>query len=84
MYHVVKTSHSLIQDKAPSRADIQQKLIAEEYRDHSIRGQTSWILCGIKIQEMQYVHIQYTSFTHQTDLYVDFLSDINSGVEGHI
>ena len=67
MYYVLKTSHSLIQDKAPSRADIQQKLIQEEYGDHSLRGQTSWILCGMRIQEMQYVHIQYTSLTHQTD-----------------
>ena len=57
----------LIQDKAPSRADIQQQLIEEEYGDHSIRGQTSWLLCGIRIQEMQYVHIQHTSLTHQTD-----------------
>jgi hypothetical protein len=39
--------------EAPSQADIQKELIAEETGDYSIRGQTSWISCGLKIQEMQ-------------------------------
>jgi hypothetical protein len=39
--------------EAPSRADIQEILIAEESGDHSIRGQTSWISFGLKIQELQ-------------------------------
>ncbi len=39
--------------QAPSCAAIQQQLIVEESRDHSIRGQTTWISCGLKIQEMQ-------------------------------
>jgi len=51
-------------DQAPSRADVQWQLIKEERNEHSIRGQTSWILCGIKIQEMQYVHIQYIWSSH--------------------
>ncbi|KAH9037588.1 hypothetical protein EDB84DRAFT_1268706 [Lactarius hengduanensis] len=37
----------------PSRAVIQQQLMVEEDGDHSIRGETSWISCGLKIQEMQ-------------------------------
>jgi hypothetical protein len=45
--------------KAPSRAEIQQQLIVEESEDHSIRGQTSWISWGLKIQEMQSVKIVY-------------------------
>ena len=36
---------------APSQANIQQQLIAEELEEHSICGQTSWILCRLKIQE---------------------------------
>jgi len=47
---------------APSRADVQQQLIEEELGEHSIRGQTSWILCGLKIQEMQYVCIMQILF----------------------
>ncbi|KAH9024662.1 hypothetical protein EDB84DRAFT_1564332 [Lactarius hengduanensis] len=39
--------------EAPSRAAIQQQLMAEESGDNTIRGQTSWISCGIKIQETQ-------------------------------
>ncbi|KAI9430336.1 hypothetical protein H4582DRAFT_2063950 [Lactarius indigo] len=39
--------------KAPSRAEIQQQLISEESRDITTHGQTSWISCGIKIQELQ-------------------------------
>ena len=41
--------------EAPSRAEIQEKLIAEEIGDHTIHGKTSWISCGFKIQEMQSV-----------------------------
>ena len=32
---------------------IQQELISEESGDSSVHGQTSWIACGLKIQEMQ-------------------------------
>ncbi|KAF8258051.1 hypothetical protein EI94DRAFT_1708367 [Lactarius quietus] len=39
--------------EAPSQADIQTQLIMEEQEEHSIHGQTSWIQCGLKIQEMQ-------------------------------
>jgi hypothetical protein len=39
----------------------------EEHGDHSIWGQTSWILYGFKIQEMQYVCIQHISLEYQTD-----------------
>ncbi|KAH9019932.1 hypothetical protein EDB83DRAFT_2231744 [Lactarius deliciosus] len=39
--------------KAPSRAEIQQWLISDESRDITTHGQTSWIACGIKIQELQ-------------------------------
>jgi hypothetical protein len=67
VYYVLKTSHSLIHDKAPSRADIQKELIEEEQGNFSIHGQTSWILCGIRIQEMQYEHVQYMALTHQTN-----------------
>jgi hypothetical protein len=38
---------------APSRAEIQQQLISDESRDISTHGQTSWIACGIKVQELQ-------------------------------
>jgi hypothetical protein len=38
---------------APSRATIQQELMVAEIGVHSVRGQTSWISCGMKIQEMQ-------------------------------
>ncbi|KAI9434034.1 hypothetical protein BJY52DRAFT_1131868 [Lactarius psammicola] len=40
-------------EKAPSRAMIQQELVSEESGDSSVHGQTSWIACGLKIQEMQ-------------------------------
>ncbi|KAH8999945.1 hypothetical protein EDB86DRAFT_2802164 [Lactarius hatsudake] len=40
--------------KAPSRAEIQQQLISDESGDITTHGQTSWIACGIKIQELQY------------------------------
>ncbi|KAI9430467.1 hypothetical protein BJY52DRAFT_1161270 [Lactarius psammicola] len=40
-------------EKAPSCAMIQQELILEESGDSSVHGQTSWIACDLKIQEMQ-------------------------------
>ncbi|KAF8261054.1 hypothetical protein EI94DRAFT_1608583 [Lactarius quietus] len=45
--------YDTVKEKAPSRATIQQELMGEEIGDSSMRGQTSWISCGIKIQEMQ-------------------------------
>ena len=33
--------------------------MGEEIGDHSIWGQTSWISCGLKIQEMQYASVPY-------------------------
>ncbi|KAH9017834.1 hypothetical protein EDB85DRAFT_1874207 [Lactarius pseudohatsudake] len=45
--------YDTIKRKAPSRAFIQEQLIAEESGDNSIRGQTAWISSGFKIQEMQ-------------------------------
>ena len=30
-----------------------QQLISEESGDIAVHGQTSWISCGLKIQEMQ-------------------------------
>ncbi|KAI9437087.1 hypothetical protein BJY52DRAFT_1230227 [Lactarius psammicola] len=41
-------------EKAPSCAMIQQELVSEESGDSSVHGQTSWIACGLKIQEMQF------------------------------
>ncbi|KAF8259676.1 hypothetical protein EI94DRAFT_1614829 [Lactarius quietus] len=49
--------YDTVKQKAPSQADIQTQLIMEEEGDHSICGQTSWILCGLKIQELQYVSL---------------------------
>ncbi|KAI9434164.1 hypothetical protein H4582DRAFT_1818929 [Lactarius indigo] len=46
--------YDTVKEKAPSRAAIQQQLTEEESRDHSIQGETSWISCGLKIQELQY------------------------------
>jgi hypothetical protein len=40
---------------------IQQDLISEESDDSSVHGQTSWISSGLKIQEMQSVHISISS-----------------------
>ncbi|KAF8264636.1 hypothetical protein EI94DRAFT_1592386 [Lactarius quietus] len=40
--------YDTVQDKG-----IQQELMIEEIGDHSIWGQTSWISCGLKIQELQ-------------------------------
>ncbi|KAI9437388.1 hypothetical protein BJY52DRAFT_1230141 [Lactarius psammicola] len=41
-------------EKAPSCAMIQQELVLEESGNSSVHGQTSWIACGLKIQEMQF------------------------------
>ncbi|KAH9030738.1 hypothetical protein EDB85DRAFT_1866206 [Lactarius pseudohatsudake] len=49
--------------KAPSRAVIQQQLISEESGDITTHGQTSWIACGIKIQELQ-LAIRYQLRAH--------------------
>ncbi|KAH8980291.1 hypothetical protein EDB86DRAFT_2835413 [Lactarius hatsudake] len=49
--------------KAPSRAVIQQQLISEESGDITTHGQTSWIACGIKIQELQ-LAIRYQIRAH--------------------
>ncbi|KAH9176147.1 hypothetical protein EDB89DRAFT_2065932 [Lactarius sanguifluus] len=49
--------------KAPSRAEIQQQLISDESRDITTHGQTSWIACGIKIQELQ-LAIRYQLRAH--------------------
>jgi hypothetical protein len=38
---------------APTRSMIQQELIDKESDEGLIHGETSWIACGIKIQEMQ-------------------------------
>lgn len=46
--------HSWCKFPAPSRATIQQELVVAEIGDHSIRGQTSWISYGMKIQETQW------------------------------
>ncbi|KAN0135311.1 hypothetical protein V8E53_006876, partial [Lactarius tabidus] len=43
--------YDTVQDKAPSRATIQQELMVEEIGDHSVQGQTSWLSSGLKIQE---------------------------------
>ncbi|KAH9035584.1 hypothetical protein EDB84DRAFT_1269414 [Lactarius hengduanensis] len=45
--------YDTVKEKAPSRAAIQQQLIEEESGDYSIHGETSWISCGLKIQELQ-------------------------------
>ncbi|KAH9031538.1 hypothetical protein EDB85DRAFT_1847537, partial [Lactarius pseudohatsudake] len=45
--------YDTVKEKAPSCAAIQQQLIEEESGDHSIHGETSWISCGLKIQELQ-------------------------------
>ena len=42
-----------VTQSVPSRADIQQQLISDESGDISAHGQTSWIISGIKIQELQ-------------------------------
>ncbi|KAH9068018.1 hypothetical protein EDB83DRAFT_2223119 [Lactarius deliciosus] len=45
--------YDTVKQKAPSRAEIQLQLMVEEDGDHSICGETSWISCGLKIQEIQ-------------------------------
>jgi recombinational DNA repair ATPase RecF len=50
--------------EVPSRADIQQQLIMEESKDISTQGQTNWIACGIKIQELQSVHKDFQCLWH--------------------
>ncbi|KAH9015408.1 hypothetical protein EDB85DRAFT_1875870 [Lactarius pseudohatsudake] len=55
--------YDTVKQKAPSRAVIQQQLMVEEDGDHSIRGETSWISCGLKIQEMQ-LAIRYQLWSH--------------------
>ncbi|KAH9017156.1 hypothetical protein EDB84DRAFT_1276642 [Lactarius hengduanensis] len=45
--------YDTVTSKAPSHAEIQQQLISEESGDITTHGQTSWIACGIKIQEYQ-------------------------------
>ena len=38
---------------APTGAQVQRQLMSEEVGDLSMHGQTSWIVSGIKIQELQ-------------------------------
>jgi hypothetical protein len=44
---------TIISYLAPTRSAIQQELTLEESDESTIHGQTSWIACGIKIQEIQ-------------------------------
>lgn len=54
MYHIQCIIDALLMCiEAPSLAEIQQKLIAEEAGDSGSRGETSWIASGMKIQELQ-------------------------------
>ncbi|KAH9007762.1 hypothetical protein EDB83DRAFT_2236202 [Lactarius deliciosus] len=55
--------YDTVKQKAPSRAEIQLQLMVEEDGDHSIRGETSWISCGLKIQEIQ-LAIRYQLRSH--------------------
>ncbi|KAH9018398.1 hypothetical protein EDB85DRAFT_1873822 [Lactarius pseudohatsudake] len=55
--------YDTVTSKAPSRAEIQQQLISEESGDITTHGQTSWIACGIKIQELQ-LAIRYQLRAH--------------------
>ncbi|KAH8976523.1 hypothetical protein EDB83DRAFT_2328115 [Lactarius deliciosus] len=55
--------YDTVKQKAPSRAEIQLQLMVEEDGDHSIRGETSWISCGLKIQEIQ-LAIRYQLQSH--------------------
>ncbi|KAN0124687.1 hypothetical protein V8E53_002258 [Lactarius tabidus] len=59
--------YDTIKEKAPSRATIQQELVVAEIGDHSIRGQTSWISYGMKIQETQ-LRIRYQLRMHGSQL----------------
>ncbi|KAF8258658.1 hypothetical protein EI94DRAFT_1707799 [Lactarius quietus] len=60
----------LMHKVAPSLAEIQQKLISEESRDPTTRGQTSWIASGIRIQELQ-LAIKYQLRTSGTNMTTD-------------
>ncbi|KAF8262886.1 hypothetical protein EI94DRAFT_1880812 [Lactarius quietus] len=62
--------YDTVQDKVPSCAKIQQELMVEEIGDHSIRGQTSWISCGLKIQELQSA-IKYQLQSHGSNMTVE-------------
>ncbi|KAI9432529.1 hypothetical protein H4582DRAFT_2083395 [Lactarius indigo] len=55
--------YDTVTSKAPSRAEVQQQLISEESGDITAHGQTSWIACGIKIQELQ-LAIRYQLRAH--------------------
>ncbi|KAH9005466.1 hypothetical protein EDB86DRAFT_2825116 [Lactarius hatsudake] len=55
--------YDTVKQKAPSRAEIQLQLMVEEDGDHSICGETSWISCGLKIQEIQ-LAIRYQLRSH--------------------
>ncbi|KAH9041917.1 hypothetical protein EDB83DRAFT_2228119 [Lactarius deliciosus] len=65
--------YDTVKQKAPSRAEIQLQLMVEEDGDHSIRGETSWISCGLKIQE---IHVTITILMTCPD----WPSDISSGL----
>ena len=43
---------------APTCAEVKKKLIAEEGGASNVHGHTSWITLGIRIQELQYVHMR--------------------------
>ena len=43
---------------APTCAKVKQKLISEEGGAFDVHGHTSWIALGIRIQELQYVHMR--------------------------
>ncbi|KAN0136391.1 hypothetical protein V8E53_005759 [Lactarius tabidus] len=45
--------YDMSKSQAPTQAAIQQVLISEEDKEGAIHGQTSWLSCGLKIQEMQ-------------------------------
>ncbi|KAI9428962.1 hypothetical protein H4582DRAFT_1828355 [Lactarius indigo] len=55
--------YDTVTSKAPSCAEVQQQLISEESGDITAHGQTSWIACGIKIQELQ-LAIRYQLRAH--------------------
>ncbi|KAF8262043.1 hypothetical protein EI94DRAFT_1809409 [Lactarius quietus] len=62
--------YDTVQDKAPSHAKIQQELMVEEIGDHSIWGQTSWISCGLKIQEIQ-LAIRHQLQSHGSNMSIE-------------
>ncbi|KAH8994300.1 hypothetical protein EDB86DRAFT_2829803 [Lactarius hatsudake] len=55
--------YDTVKQKAPSRAEIQLQLMVEEDGDQFICGETSWISCGLKIQEIQ-LAIRYQLRSH--------------------